>query len=69
MENKTYGYQRGNMVGKDKPEASGMNIHTHAANARQISSKDLLYSTGSLHQRSVITSSEKNSKNTCVMHN
>ena len=40
----------------------GMNIHTHAANARQISSKDLLYSTGKSTLRSVITYIRKESE-------
>ena len=40
----------------------GMNTHTHAANARQISSKDLLYSTGKSTQRTVIIYIRKESE-------
>ena len=63
----TFGYQRGNVAGRDKSGAWGE--HSHTTTYKQITSKDLLYSTENSTQYSVITYMRKESvkrMNTCV---
>ena len=63
----TYSYQRGNMGGGGIYQELEMNIHT-LLYIRQITDKDLLYSTGSCTQYSVLTYMRKESKKRMNIH-
>ena len=63
----TFGNQRRNVVGRDKSGA--WDEHSHTTTYKQITSKDLLYSTGNSTQYSVITYMRKKSvkrMNMCI---
>ena len=57
---KTYIYQRGNTVGRDKFGVCDWHIHTTMY--KKITNEDLMYGTGNSTQYSVITYMEKNLK-------